>query len=248
MDGISPSLGPDDAVLFDMDGTLLFLPVDMDALRAQLEEFHRRYGLDMAFRPLTDDLPTAARLLTEQLGAAQARAAIRWAQSHVGQAEVDAVANVRPRAAVIAALQALQERGVRVGVVSNNTRRGIRAALRAVGVEPDALVTLVSREDVTRPKPAPDAVMRAMDELRADGWEPGRLVPGRLVYVGDAPSDVQAVRMAGLEEPPWSLERPIVVIVGGGLAGTGALVGPEADHVVEGGEAARELLLGCTGG
>ncbi len=246
MNPLETPLGPHDAVLFDMDGTLLFLPVDIDALRTQLEAFHRRYGLEMSFRPLTDDLANAARKLTEKLGAAEARAAIRWAQSHVGQAEVDAVANVRPREEMVEALLTLQERGLRVGVVSNNTGRGIRAALGAVGIDPDSLVTVVSREDVQRPKPAPDAVERAVDELREDGWEPGDT--GRLVYVGDAPSDVLAVRMAMLEDPPWNLQRPIVVIVGGGLAGTGALAGPDADHIAEDAATARDLLLGRTGG
>ena len=92
---IRPALGYRDAVLFDMDGTLLFLPVDMDRLRGQLEQFHRRYGLNMTFRPLTDNLAEAARRLQKLLPRAEARAAIRWAQAQVAQAEVEAAALAR---------------------------------------------------------------------------------------------------------------------------------------------------------
>ena len=72
IDPIDPPLGEGDAVLFDMDGTLLFLPVDIDSVRDRLSDFHRGYGLDMAFRPLTDDLSAAASRLEEMARTAHA--------------------------------------------------------------------------------------------------------------------------------------------------------------------------------
>lgn len=238
---IRPPLGDGDAVLFDMDGTLLLLPVDIDGLRQRLADHHRRYGLEMNFRPLTDDLERAARKLRELLSPAEAKAAALWARAQVGQAEVDAVAGVQPRAGLIDALARLRERGVLVGVVSNNTRRGIRAALEAVGIEVDTLAALVSREDVDRPKPAPDALELGVRQLLDAGWQPA---DRRLVYVGDAPSDLLAVRAMEPRRLHAHLADPAVLIVGGGRAGSGSLVGDDADWVAPDDVSAKQLLLG----
>ncbi len=246
---IDPPLDERDAVLFDMDGTLLFLPVDMDALRERLEGFHRRHGLEITFRPLTDDLETAARELERRLGPAEARAARRWAAAQVDRAEVEAAEDARPRAGVLAALRELRARGVRVGVVSNNTRRGIVAALDRVGVDPDDLSALVSRQDATRPKPDPEMVELAVRRLVDGGWRPaadaGGARAGRLVYVGDAPSDVMAVRRARLDHLAPTLRGVTVVIVGGGRAGTGLLAGPDVDLLAADDAQAFHLLTGC---
>jgi beta-phosphoglucomutase-like phosphatase (HAD superfamily) len=236
-----PRLGRGDAVLFDMDGTLLMLPVDIDALRQRLAEHHRRYGLEMNFRPLTDDLERAARKLREMLSPAEARAAAQWAKAQVAQAEVDAVASIQPRAGMIDALEQLSLRGVLVGVVSNNTRRGIRAALEAVGIEVDGLAALVSREDVDRPKPAPDALDLGVRQLLDRGWQPQ---DRRLIYVGDAPSDLLAVRSMEPRHLHAQLADPAVLIVGGGRAGSGSLVGDDADWVAPDDVSAKQLLLG----
>lgn len=238
---IQPPLGEGDAVLFDMDGTLLLLPVDIDALRQRLADYHRRYGLEMNFRPLTDDLERAARKLREVLSPAEARAAAQWARAQVAQAEVDAVSRIEPRPGVIEALHVLRDRGARVGVVSNNTRRGIRAALEQVGIEPDGLATLVSREDVDRPKPAPDALDLGVRQLLDHGWQPEG---ARLIYVGDAPSDLIAVRAMDPERLHVSLADPAVLIVGGGRAGSGSLVGDDADWVAPDDLSARRILTG----
>ena len=240
---VHPPLGPDDVVLFDMDGTLLFLPVDIEALRQRLTEYHQQYGLEMSFRPLTDDLGRAARKLRQLLPAAQSRAAILWARAQVSRAEEEAANQATTRDGVLGALRTLVERGVRVGVVSNNTRRGIRAAMREVGVEPDSLDVLVSREDVEQPKPSPDSLELAVRMLLRDGWEPAA-DSSRVVYVGDAPSDLIAARALDTGRLHPRMPALSVLIVGGGRAGSGSLAGPGADWVVGDDAAAREILVG----
>ena len=241
-----PPLGPGDAVLFDLDGTLLFLPVDMPALRQRLEDFHRRHGIEMAFRPLTDHLAEAARRLREELSPAEARAAIHWAHGQVEQAEIDAAASAEPRAAAVETLLELQRRGVWTGVVSNNTRGGIRAALEAVGIAPRSLKALVSRQDVPRPKPAPDSLELAVEILLDGGWDPGKEPDpaSRLLYVGDAPSDALAATRCSLGRLHPSLDRPLCVILGAGRAGSGHLAEETADHLFAADVELREWLLG----
>jgi phosphoglycolate phosphatase-like HAD superfamily hydrolase len=246
IDPIDPPLGEGDAVLFDMDGTLLFLPVDIDSVRDRLSDFHRGYGLDMAFRPLTDDLSAAASRLEEMLSPAEARAAQRWARATVEQAEVDAAGRVQPREGCLGAFRLLVERGVRLAVVSNNTRRGIRAALQAVDIDPDGLDALVSRDDVHSPKPAPDMVELALRSLAAEGWDPvgDEERPARWWMVGDGPSDVMAATSCRADRVHPRLPRGKIVVVGGGLAGRGTLAGPGVDHVLTDDRAAFDLLVG----
>lgn len=249
MEGLSspqPPLGADDAVLFDLDGTLLFLPVDIAALRRRLDEYHRRYGISMAFRPLTDHLAEAARRLTEELPPAEARAAIHWSRAQVEGAEVEAAAKAEARPGAVEALVELQRRGVWTGVVSNNTRGGIRAGLEKVGVDPGSLQALVSRQDVERPKPAPDSLERAVHLLLDGGWEPEPPTGprARLWYVGDAPSDALAATGCRLRRLHPALDRPKCVILGGGRAGSGHLAADAADHAVGDDRALRDWLLG----
>ncbi len=237
-----PPLSAGDAVLFDMDGTLLMLPVAIDEVRDRLGEYHRRYGLDMAFRPLTDDLARAARKLRELLPPAEARAAIRWARTEVERAEVEASAEATARDGVVESLHELRARGVAVGVVSNNTGRGVRAALSAVGIDPGMLLTVVSRDDVPQPKPAPEGLEIAARQLMRAGWQPCAM--SRFVYVGDAPSDLLACRALDTGRFVPALPRPTVIIVGGGRAGSGSLVGPDADAIAADDVEAKALLLG----
>jgi beta-phosphoglucomutase-like phosphatase (HAD superfamily) len=237
-----PPLSAGDAVLFDMDGTLLMLPVAIDEVRDRLGDYHRRYGLDMTFRPLTDDLARAARRLHEMLPPAEARAAVRWARNTVEQAEVDAAPAAEARVGVVEALAELQLRGVAVGVVSNNTDRGVRAGLAAVGIDPAGLLTVVTRDDVPQPKPSPVGIELAARQLLRGGWQPTD--GSRFVYVGDAPSDLFACQALDIGRFVPRLPRPSVIIVGGGRAGSGSLVGPDADAVAADDLEARDLLLG----
>ncbi len=243
---LRPPLGADDVVLFDLDGTLLFLPVDIAALRRRLERYHRRFGIEMPFRPLTDHLAEVARRLADELPEAEARAAIHWSRAQVEGAEVEAAAHAEARRGAVEALLELQRRGVWTGVVSNNTRGGIRAGLAHVGVDPDSLAVIVSRQDVAHPKPSPDSLEQAVARLLDGGWDPDAAgdAGARLIYVGDAPSDAIAAERCRLARLHPALTRPDCVIVGGGRVGSGLLAGDVADHRVDDDAALRTMLLG----
>jgi HAD superfamily hydrolase (TIGR01509 family) len=85
-------------------------------------------------------------------------------------------------------LGSLAGRGARVAVVSLKPRRAGEVELDITGLRP--LVGLsVWGDDVERPKPEPDGVLRAMGALGAD--------PRSTLVIGDSPADIMMGRAAG---------------------------------------------------
>ena len=92
-------------------------------------------------------------------------------------------------AGVSALLDRLRGRRVRLGVVTNGTRRRVEAELRRLGLD-DAFEAVVCYEDVTEPKPHPEGLEKAFALL-------GCSREG-CCFVGDTPEDIYMGRNAGV--------------------------------------------------
>lgn len=86
-------------------------------------------------------------------------------------------------------LAAIENAGMRWGVVTNKPRRFTQPLMEAMGLVGRA-ACIVSGDDATRPKPHPDTLLLACD-LAGTG-------PSSCIYVGDAERDIQAGRAAGM--------------------------------------------------
>ena len=85
-------------------------------------------------------------------------------------------------------LSSLREQGASVGIVSLKPRRAGELELDIIGLR--RLISLaVWGDDVEKPKPEPDGVLRAMSDLGAD--------PRSTLVIGDSPSDIVMGRAAG---------------------------------------------------
>lgn len=73
--------------------------------------------------------------------------------------------------------------GWRVGVFTGKGRRGAEWTLQSLGLL-EVVDCLVSSDDVREPKPHPEGVLTALKRLE--------MAPASLVFVGDAPADIQA--------------------------------------------------------
>jgi pyrophosphatase PpaX len=89
---------------------------------------------------------------------------------------------------IVEMLDHLIRRGARIGVVSLKPRRAGEAELDITGLR-EKIVSAVWGDDVRRPKPEPDGVLRVLETLEAD--------PRRTIVVGDSPSDILMGRRAG---------------------------------------------------
>ncbi len=96
-------------------------------------------------------------------------------------------------------LEKLRAHGVRMGIVTTKMRQTTEKGLQLFGLD-KYMETIVTIEDVTRPKPHPEPVLRALRSLGA--------VPEEAAMVGDSPCDIEAANSAGVTSigAGWSLK------------------------------------------
>jgi len=96
--------------------------------------------------------------------------------------------HLTPYEGIAELLKSLTDRGARIAVVSLKPRRAGEREIDFTGLR--SLIDLsVWGDDVERPKPEPDGVLRAMAVLESD--------PSRTLVIGDSPADIIMGRAAG---------------------------------------------------
>ena len=96
--------------------------------------------------------------------------------------------NTRPYPGIAQMLERLKGEGYRMGIVSNKLQAGVTELHRAWF---DSVIDVaVGESDGVRRKPAPDMVVRALNELGSPAAD--------AVYVGDSDVDLETARQSGL--------------------------------------------------
>ena len=161
------------AVVYDLDGTLVRLPVDWDAARRTVVEVYDDAGVKADGKSLWDLLERSDEYgLREPVEAAIARHERDAAHDAVRLPTADElVAKTRPAA-----------------VVSLNCEAACRIALErhdlAAHVE-----AIIGRDTVSEYKPHPEPLLSAARALQTD--------PDRVLFVGDSKRDEHTARRAG---------------------------------------------------
>lgn len=195
------------AVLFDLDGTLVDLPVDISAVRRRAARIFEERGWRGELRPILPAIDVAAAEVAG--GAGDRRRLVAAARAIIDEAEIEAAERAAPRLGAAATIRALAERRVPVGVVSNNCHTAVHRAMAGLGVD-DLVGAMIGRDDVAAPKPEPAGLAAAVARLGD---------PSRIVWVGDSPGDVEAGRRL-------ASSRPDLEVVVAGLA---AVPGADVD-------------------
>lgn len=173
-------------VLFDLDGTLI------DSVRLILDSYHHTLAAH-GLPPRTDEdwLRGVGTPLTVQFA--------EWGHDpdtlerliatyrEYNLAHHDRMVTVYP--GVVAAVEAIRAAGLRTGLVTSKNRRGALRGLSVARLE-GMMDVLVCADEVTRPKPDPEPVEKAMALLGA--------TPETTVYVGDSIHDMISGRAAGV--------------------------------------------------
>jgi phosphoglycolate phosphatase len=97
---------------------------------------------------------------------------------------------IRPIRGAVALVRTLHENGCRVALATVDVSRRARLAMEFMGVN-DALDLVVGGEEVARSKPDPEMIHLILDRLR--------VASSQAVMVGDALTDIQMGRSAGLK-------------------------------------------------
>ena len=206
-------------VIFDMDGTLLRLEVDIEEARLRLAALFKPHGVTRPFRPILRRIREAAREAGDEALVGQGMAVL-------DELEVAAARSARARGGAVEVARALVDRGDVLGIVTDNGRACVPVALAAAGLDPRAFRAVITRDDVPAPKPDPAGVVACATAMA------GSRPDGPVWYVGDHPRDVEAGRAAAKAVPGLK----VAALVGGYAA--------EADLRAAGADAVLAELRG----
>lgn len=182
-------------VLFDLDGTILdtnelIIASFLHALEGQTPE------------PVTREhiVPNMGRPLVEQMAFFSGRTEVADLVDVYRKFNVSKHDElVREFPHVRETMEALHRQGIRMGVVTSKIRLTTLMGLKLFRL--DGLVdTIVTVEDVKEPKPNPEGVLKALDELGG--------TPDTALMVGDSQYDILAAQRAGAKAAgvAWSLK------------------------------------------
>ncbi len=174
--------GEYDAVVYDLDGTLVRLDVDWGAVAEEAAAALSDRGVDTAGMNLWDVLERA-----EEAG-------------HRATVEDVIAEHEREGARASRRLPTADElpHNVPVGVCSLNCEAACRVALETHGVD-EYVDSVVGRDTVETHKPDPEPLLTAVRGLSAE--------PGRALFVGDSERDAEAASRAGVSFQ-YVRERP----------------------------------------
>lgn len=188
------TLGPFEAVIFDLDGTLIF---SHEAMARAYGVWCQEFGIEPeALRdfPGVPSATIAASLLPPEVAP---KAAIR-----IMELEVADTTGVVAAPGAANALNSIPQS--RTAIATSCERPLLEARLTASGLRrPDVIVT---RDDVTAGKPAPDSYLLAAEQLGA--------APANCLVVEDSPVGIQAAQAAGCAVVAVSSTQPAEKLTG----------------------------------
>jgi HAD superfamily hydrolase (TIGR01509 family) len=191
------------AVILDMDGTITRFNIDYVGMRrVALVELER---MNLRTPDMTEQLSIYLLLkkLRERLDAETYKGLRLRFYSLLEDMEIRAAQEVALYPGVVQTLQELQERHLKIGLVTNNGRAGTNLTLKRFGLA-DFFKAIVTRDDCEEMKPDAGPVKQVLAELSLRAEE--------AVLVGDGVIDILAAKAADLSSVavgtgPLSVER-----------------------------------------
>ena len=182
-------------VLFDLDGTIIDTnELIISSFVHVLEEYK--------LQPLTREqiIPHMGTTLEHQLqtfcGSQEVGQYMKAYRAYNDKHHDDMV---QPFPQVMDVVDTLYQQGITLGVVTTKNRPGTIRVLELYGLK-KYMSSIVTVADVEHPKPHPEPVLKALQELGA--------APEHTLMVGDSPADLQAAHAAGVRSAAvaWSLK------------------------------------------
>lgn len=163
-----------DAVVYDLDGTLVRLTVDWATLEAEIERILRDANVELSNFDAW-----------EMLDAAESAGVGSEVESLIAAAERDGA-----RESVRLSLADTIDTRLPVGVCSLNCEAACRIALETHGLATH-IDSVVGRDSVAERKPAPEPLLAVIESLGVN--------PERTLFVGDSAGDEEAATRAGTQ-------------------------------------------------
>ena len=177
-----------EAVLFDLDGTLVETNIDFPLMKREMIRFANDQGLSSSDLAGLDILAIVDRMthhVRHARGESAAEATREQALLILEEIELRHSADAQEIWPARELIRALQGLSIKVGIVTRNCRAASEQSLARAGIAPDVLLC---REDVARTKPSPEHLLAALERLSAK--------PERSLMIGDHPMDAAAGKAA----------------------------------------------------
>ncbi|MEM3659582.1 MAG: HAD family phosphatase [Thermoproteota archaeon] len=184
-----------EAVLLDMDGTLIEFNYDLGSARmigiAKLLEMGVDRKVLSESKPIAINIEDAVEFMR---GKGLSEDELKVLRSKVYEAvealELKAAEKPVVRNGVLEFLSWLKEHEFKTAVCTNNCKRAVEIVLEKTGLK-KFFNDVFTRNDVDRLKPFPDIILKACEKLGVK--------PEKTIYVGDSPIDIAAARSAGVK-------------------------------------------------
>jgi HAD superfamily hydrolase (TIGR01509 family) len=186
---ISPRLPRPDAVLFDLDGTL----VDTVEVRiASWLEVFEQYGLPATRAQVTALIGVDGKRLAREVAAAAGRPMDEPLAEEIDRVcgEIFERHKGEPRSlpGVREIVEAIEAAGIRWAIATSSRREQVATSIEALGLPGEP--TIVDGSHVEHAKPEPDLLLLAAREVGVE--------PARCWYVGDSTWDMVSAVAAGM--------------------------------------------------
>ena len=178
------------AVVFDFDGTLAVLNIDFNAMKEQVFDLMKHYGVGEELieeRYLLEIIDEVYQILWKK-NPSGAEEFYQEAHRILHGVEMGAAEEGRLISGAEKTLKNLREKGIKVGIVTRNCEDAVRKVFPNIDEFCDAFI---SRNSVKKVKPHPDHLSSAMKALGVSGEE--------AVMIGDHPTDIQAGKRVGMK-------------------------------------------------
>lgn len=183
-----------EAVIFDLDGTIIALTLPLNDMRNDTKKFYLEKGLPPHLLDSTDGI-SSSTMKAQEYFMKKGMSAEEW--DHL-QREVDLVLNkhesdaakeVRLVDDAKSVVRSVAEMGLKTAILTNNGREAVDRILDQIDV--DHLFDVIqTRNESPNPKPFPDGLIRVLQRLDVEA--------DMAIYVGDAKIDAEAAKRAGI--------------------------------------------------
>lgn len=188
---MKPLLDNVDAVLFDLDGTLVETNIDFPLMKREMVALAVESGLaaeDVQELDILGIVEHIYQFSAQKESPEAARLLRARAMSTLQQIELRHADKTREIPFARELIERLQERNIPIGIVTRNCRRASELSLDLTNIHTDVLIC---REDAINHKPHPEPLLLALSRLNAR--------PGNSIMVGDHIMDVQSGKAAGMK-------------------------------------------------
>lgn len=187
-------IGTVEAVVFDLDGTLIMSRHDYPEMARRAEMILRDAGVseEVLSRPRgTWEIVRGGKTSLKELGFSDdvVDGILRLINEALNAVELRSLDSVEPMPGARETLRFLKRQGVSVGIATRSGGAYARESLKIAALM-EYVDALLARDEVEHPKPDPRHLLQVVDGLDAS--------PEKVVYVGDTTTDYRTAVEAGI--------------------------------------------------